>query len=473
MSDEPTVMNSEQMSLFVNSLLTQRLLFSQTLANQTHGGKRDLDTVFGYTVNPQAQDFRRRYTRGHIASRVAKAYPDAVWCTPPTLNENEEERDDRTTFEKAFDDLARETKLWHYCHRADILAQLGRYSVLFFGVADGKSDLTEEVGTGKISYLMPFGEEHACISKWEEDVTSPRFGKPKLYKLTVGTNQDGGLVKTIEVHYSRVVHIAERTLDNDTFGESALKAPFNLFDDLDKIVGGGCEMWWLNGRGGLSLNADKDVSIKDPEKLSKQAEEFVHNLNRILKTKGVDVKPINHTIARPKEFFEMLMSLIAGTTGIPQRILLGSERGELASSQDENNWTSRIDERRTTFVEPMVLDQIVELLIKIGQLQQPKDPWSWSWSCLDELNEKDRAEVAEKITRALVAYANSPEADHLITPKQFVETVLGMAYQEDELEKMMEEEAEEMRKAEEDLMKQAELQGQNPGSNNPNNTETE
>ena len=67
------------------------------------------------------------------------------------------------------------------------------------------------------------------------------------------------------------------------------------------------------------------------------------------------------------------MKLISAASGIPLRIMTGSERGELASTQDDGNWASRIEERQLHFAEPMILRPLIDRLIELRALPEPSD----------------------------------------------------------------------------------------------------
>ena len=227
------------------------------------------------------------------------------------------------------------------------------------------------------------------------------------------------------------LHVAEGMLENDVFGIPRLQPVLNRLDDLEKVVGGGSEIFWLNGRGGLNLNADKDMDIRDPEKLQEHAEDYAHQLTRILKTRGVDVRTLELSIADPDKHVSVLLDLIAGTTGIPKRILIGSERGELASSQDENNWTNRVKERRDNFCEPLMLRPFIDRLIALGALPQVED-YQIIWPNVVTLSALSRADIAQKVSQSIATYVNSV-GDTLIPAQQFVEEVLDMEYRVDEV----------------------------------------
>jgi hypothetical protein len=117
------------------------------------------------------------------------------------------------------------------------------------------------------------------------------------------------------------------------------------------------------------------------------------------------------------------MRLISGVTTIPQRILMGSERGELASIQDRNNWNDRVAERRKTLAEPAVRT-FVDALIEKSAVPKPKE-YVIKWGEVEELSEDEKGELAERYARA--NHANSRAGGRLvITNDEIRQRVWGM-----------------------------------------------
>lgn len=433
------------------------MLTRLALNGSTHQGKRDLYKIFGYKETLGPADYAFKFKRGDIAARIVTAYPDAVWGNPPEILDDPDNHD-MTPFETACVDLFTNMRLWSYLYRSDVLSCLGRYSIILLGYSGGTAANTKPSANSEIRYLAAYGEANVRVQTWVKDITDERFGKPLTYMLNVAdmgqgkyetqstpNTPNGG--REVEVHYSRVLHIAEGLLDNEVYGTPILERVYNRLEDLEKVVGGGAEIYWMNSRGGLNLNADKDAKIANPEQLTKEAEDYVNQLTRILKTQGMDVNAIQFASPSPMEPFEVIIALLSGSTGIPKRILLGSEEGKLASTQDEDNWLSRVKERRTKHNEPNQLRPLLDLFIEIGMLPKPKDgKYVVKWPDLITTSEKDQADIAVKIAQAISAYVNAPGADLILTPKQFVVEILKKPYLEDqiaELEKEHEKEEEE------------------------------
>ncbi len=421
------------MKFLTNFFDLARTTFGQGI---THGGLRDMWAIFGYPDDITIKDFRNKYQRGDIATRIVDAYPNACWSNQPFLVEDEDDQE-LTQWESEAVDFFKAINFWQHIRKLDRLVNLGSYAVLYLGFKDG-SDLSNKVNPGtELAYIKALAEDVALVDSLVDDVTDPRFGLPLTYKIQLKKDKD-----TI-VHYSRVIHVAERTIDDESKGQGILYSIWNKLIDLEKLSGGSAEVFWLNARAGLSIEVDADTDIgDDADYMKEQVDKFQHNLSRVMRTKGVKVNTLSQTVASPEHQFDLCISLIAGTTAIPKRILLGNEAGELASTQDENNWNNQIKDRQANFCEPHILNKFIDYMIELGNLKAlgAGKKYSWEWPSLVSLSEKDKAEIGNKKAASLVAYANSPEADQIITPKQFVEEILEMEYREDEVAKIIAEE---------------------------------
>ena len=424
---------------------------------KTHDGMRNLYEVFGYKTEFCYGDFLNKYFRQDIAHRIIRSYPEAIWPAKPHVQEDEEVENE-TMFEQQFRQLALRLKLYHYMQRLDILVGLGEYAVLFIGVRDGQMDLRKPIGrlnsSDDVLFLMPFSQKCAEIVTYDENIHSERFGQPDIYRLETGgyngmvakqhTNQSRQMRnKKFEVHHSRLIHVSEGLLDNDIFGVPRLLPIMNRLDDLEKVAGGSSELFWLNGRGGLSLEADKAAPERDTKKLKEKTAEFVNKLSRFLLLKGITAKPLEFKVDSPAEHVSVQLDLISSACGIPKRILLGSERGEMASTQDERNWNARVIERRENFCDPMMLRPLIDKLMEIGALPMAME-YDVKWSNTMPLSEKDRADVATQIAAAIASYINSDGGTLLLTPEQFVTQVLGYDYRAKDIEALEQKEKEEM-----------------------------
>lgn len=395
---------------------------------KTHGEERDLYETFGYPRSIEVGAMYERYRRGGIESRIIRAFPKATWRVAPEVTDDDSS-DKETEFEQAVDQLDRNFSVWHMLERADRLSGIGHYGILLMGFSDGRNPNQPLAdGNPKLIYLRPFSERSVRVAELERDPKSPRFGLPKVYNIeTQGVDQAN--VNPMAVHYSRVLHITEFPEEDDIYGTPRLESVYNRLLDIEKVAGGSAEAFWLNANAALALLAqsDADLDSNDIAAMKEQAEEFQHQLRRIFALQGVDVKQLKAQIADPSNHIDALLSLLAGTIGIPKRILVGSERGELASTQDDDNWAAEIDSRRKNYVAPRIVRPFIDKMIAVGMLPQPRGgDYDAHWPQTDTLSETQKADVAQKRATALQSYSSTPIAETIVPPGEFRERFLGL-----------------------------------------------
>lgn len=364
--------------------------------NLTFGGKRNLDEALGYAPKLDIKLYKQRYERGGIAERLAEAYPRATWAGGASIVEDPDP-DVLTAFEEAAVELFSRLGVWSRIMRADILSGLGEFGVLLIGAKGNlNEELPKNLGAEGILYLTPLGEDRVKIKDLDEDAASVRYGLPTAYTVKLDDKRNTSVV----VHWSRVIHIAEGLLDNDVYGKPRLRAVWNYLDDLEKVVGGGAEAAWNRMDPGFHADLDPQVALtpEHKERLKVQIEEFQHKLRRFITTRGMKINPLSGEVTAFGTNADSILDLIAGTTGIPQRVFVGSERGELASAQDRDNWADRIAERRREFAIPLVAS-FVDRLVEYGALPKPAE-FEVVWPNEDEMNEEQKANVAAKLAAA-------------------------------------------------------------------------
>ncbi|OGR25926.1 MAG: hypothetical protein A2139_14320 [Desulfobacca sp. RBG_16_60_12] len=405
------------------------------------GGDRDLYDALGYTRQLRYEDYYARYDRQDLAKAVIDRPVEDSWRMDPIVHDGDEE----SAFSKGYAQLAKEANLYHYLQRVDKIASLGRYGALIMGLDDlreGESPAKPATKAGKLLYLLPYTELSATISQWDRRPASPRFARPEIYSISTSLDSESGVSgivlpssasdavawsMTQLVHHSRVLHVVEDPLDSDVFGTPGLKAIFNRLQDLEKIVGGAGEMFWRGARKEMALIADKEANL-DGQALAAvkdEVEAFIHEAQTFLRLQGMDVKTIAPAVADPASHVDVAVSLICAARGIPKRILVGSERGELASSQDEEAWTRRCDVRRWKHNMTQILRPFCDRMIELGIVPPPANgEYEVNWPDLDAPSEADRAKTAQALSAALASYANARKAGLVLPFEAYLREIL-------------------------------------------------
>lgn len=438
------VPHQKALNLFANELMNRMTLAYSAAGNigVTHNGARDLYTILGYKKELCFDDYIWRYERQDIATRIVTAFPSACWSMKPIVSESDTPAND-TAFEKAFADMVIDNKVYHYLTRADKLSGIGKFGIIVLGFADSKklSQPVVKKQDMELIYMRPYHEGSVTIDEYETDATNKRYMLPKIYSVNTAvdeianssTQASSPALNTVKVHWTRVIHIVpELGTENDIFGIPRLKNVYNRLQDVETISGGGAEMFWRGAFQGLAFKNDEGATMGDPEKAALEAEieDYVNNMKRYIKLQNMDVNPIETQVADPKNHFDVQITLIAAAKEIPKRILIGSERGELASSQDEVNWNKKVDERRVDHSELIILRPFIDRMIEFGALPEPATPYEVVWPDLYAPSGEEKAKVAEALMRALKDYLTMPDGQMVIPNKMFLQKIMGFSEKE-------------------------------------------
>ena len=411
---DPTA--NEQLHALTSVLLARADLLAHM--GKSYGTQRDIFSSLGYELVPTFTSYWWRYKRTSIGKRVVQAYPKACWRKPPQVQEDQEAK--QTLFEEEWEKLIKDFRLWKIFKRADILAGIGTYGILYLGFS---GEIAQPLAKGeKLLFLRPFTSDAATVGIYDTDESSPRYGLPLTYKIQMdavtgqavgrGVTREGRSGITKEVHYSRVIHIAEDIEEGEIFGTPRMEACLNDLQSLDYVVGGSGEMFWRGAFPGHAFIAKDGMQLpNDPTRkqaFEQEIGDYVHGLKRYMKLSGMDIHDFTPQAVSPKDHYDVLISNISTATGIPKRILSGSERGELASTQDRDNWADQVAERQKNFCETDILMPFIGAMLFTGVLPEPEEELSVYWPPIQAPNQQEMAATAKAVAEALNTYAAGP-----------------------------------------------------------------
>jgi len=412
-----------EMLQIASSIASARMaMFGQLNGGMTlYDGKRDIYKEAGYDKEVTPEMLLDRYRRGDIAKRVVDAPADETWRIAPVVMDGPNEADGSldTEFAKDWRKLAEGGSmtdegdtvigLLHYLRRIDQLSGIGRFGVLLLGFKDGQK-LSKPVkspgsrtakGPDGLLYCAVYGEPHVKIASFNQDVKSPRYGMPETYEIT--TWMDDASKLTEIVHWTRCIHVADNLASDDIYGLPRMLPVWNRLIDLEKTMAASGEAaWQLVNRGLVFSTRDGYKLPDDKTEVENEITDFVHGLKRTLQLEGMDTTPLLGQVVDPQGLVRIIVALISASTGIPQRILLGSERGELASSLDEKNWMRVIQTRQQSQIAPMLLRPLINRLIWAGVLPPPQGgEYFIKWPDLLDTDRIMNAEAGKKAGEAL------------------------------------------------------------------------
>lgn len=288
----------------------------------------------------------------------------------------------------------------------------------------------------KLLYLRCFDEDLIEILDRERDPTSPRYGQPLHYNLTFNDwnnreKQNTGLgddMTTRRVHWTRIIHVpCENVGSSELLGAPRMRAVWNRLYDLIKLYSGSAEMYWRGAFPGISLETHPqlggDVNV-DTAALRSSMEKYMNGLQRYFSLMGMTAKTLSPQVVDPTPQIKTQLEAICVYLECPMRIFMGSERGELASSQDDSTWTDRVGRRQNRHVTPRIVVPFIDRLIAVGVLPPPKEFYV-VWDDLKVVSEAEKAAVGLQLTQALTAFI-SGNGETAMTMKDFFVRFLGM-----------------------------------------------
>lgn len=437
--------------------------------------KRDINKECHYpnTGEISPEKYRELYERDAIAARVVEVFVKESWQFQPEVYEDEDPKK-LTPFEEDWRNVTRSLRgeswykddegnpIWDHIIRADILSGIGHYGVIFLGLDDvqdeselrlpvkGLEHLDQPVANlrrktdvsktrRKLLFLREFDQSTAPILEYETDKRSPRYGMPKVYQLKLSDPNDATITGvagvptgTVDVHWTRVIHLADDLRSSEIFAQPRLRPVLNRVLDLIKLYGGSAEMYWQGAFPGMSIetqpNLGTDVKMDVPA-VRKEVQKYLNSLERVMMFQGVTARTLSPTVVDPTSQIDVQITAICIQLGIPKRIFMGSERGELASSQDATSWNGRIHFRQVNYLTPRVIVPLVDRLIAVGVLRPPSEGYHVAWPTLNPLSPQERAAIAGARMDAMAKYV-AGQLDVLVSPMDFLTREMGLTEEE-------------------------------------------
>jgi len=398
-----------------------RASLAQELGDSGHKQREWYDT-FGWpkkgnNADWDADNYYALYLRNAYAYAVVAQKPKTTWKHHPEIrdrvDQEEDAQRDPTEFERKITKLDREHDLWHYAHRVDRMAGIGRHGLLVVDYADTSQpeDFENEfTGVANASGLDMINGYRVYPEPMIDDIEwggpgSDRWGEPLKYTIDLG--DDAGAASqgdddgTLVVHHSRVVNVPARVLDDDETRARPRQEPvLNNILDIEKSLGSTAELSYRAADYGLNVNLDPDkVDTSDDalDTMEEDLQNWYHGLQPFFKTTGAEVNRLGGEVKDPTGLVDNNVRAIATQTGIPQRVLEGASLGELASAEkDERQYHGLISERQTQYAGPYIARAIINHHLDDGVLPEYEGEWyDVEWLDLTELSEQQTADVRE------------------------------------------------------------------------------
>ena len=508
---------------FVDPILLHRvgeMVVNQTRTLQQQWGqvsdpRRDIEAECGYpaiteSINPEL--YVQQWERNPIAARVVECLPKESWLTGYEVYETEDDR--QTPFEIAVDSLPRQltgtggpswlagtgvegNPVAQALEQVDILSGIGSYGGLLFGFDDVGKDRTladpvegfiednsrpsgdrpseaessgftgnryrltcnAAEGSRRLLFLRAFAEPTIQITQYETNPTSPRYGFPVRYLVTLNDPRDrwagiGAPSSTVSVHWTRILHVSDchhQATSSPLFSPPRMRACLNDVLACHKILAADGEGFWRNSILKLFFETHPqlggDVEI-DRAGLRDEIENLMNGLQQWMATSGMSVKAIPPAVADPTPHLAAHVKAICIKLSIPVPVFEGYEIGEQASENNKVDWNRRLHSRRVGYLTPKVVGPFYSRLIAAGVLPKPKEFYV-GWADVAEQDKTEQATVFASRMGAFSAAIAGGVAPNLMSEQDLLVREAG--YTDEEAEAILENAA---RQQEEDMEEQ-------------------
>lgn len=388
------------------------------------------------------------YREGPVAGLLDKLVTETWQSGAPTVSDDDptagEDDSEDTDFEsdvkKLFShnsDLDLRAPILDRLVAADILATLGEYAVIVFGVKDDASvkepleeGAVESDGFEGLAYVEVYAEKDVDFDP-VNNLDDERHGRPDVYEIENGQ----------EVHHSRVVHVAENTLVDPYRGIPYFKPIVNLIVNIQKILGASGEGYFRGGHPFTVIQPPDSVKNfgtqgspqveRVPGTFGDQGSELadriggsIERYERLVTANG-KIETLAPNVSSPADHIDAQWAGVAAAKDLPQAVIKGNETGERATTEDSASLRRRVGSRRNRYAETRIYRPTLDLLAHAGVVTAPDgDGYEVEWAPLSELTEQEEADLRSTNADAL-ATATGGQPDRAASIAEIRKEIMG------------------------------------------------
>lgn len=407
--------NAKDREFIVNALSNR---IGSIFANYFGGdAKHDrLYSDFGWPESIQYANYYQMYQRNGLAYAAIIRPIETCWQEYPELLEKEDTHD-KTTLEKQIAEKFDEINFWSVLAKADEYSRIGEYAGVIFRFADNKR-LDEPVdsknlGLDGLVEVIPAMQGQLKAELYTDTSDTLNYGKVRSWYYNEAGITDGAEnLKTANatIHPDRI-HVW--SMNSSIYGKPVLEACFNDLLTLQKISGAGGEGFWKNAKANPIIQFGKDASMQkiaqglgavngagqpDPSLIADKLDEVIGDwqtgLDNTFALQDGEAKFNSIRMDDPEPHRMGALQSLAASISCPLKILIGSQSGERASTEDAKEWAKTCNARNTKMVKPNIR-RIIRRLVNFGVL--PAREWYLLWADLTESTSTEKLDAAFKM----------------------------------------------------------------------------
>lgn len=304
-------------------------------------------------------------------------------------------------------------------------ARLFGGAAIYIGTGDSNPEKPldpERVGKAGLKYLTVLSRRDMTAGPIEQDVTSEYHGKPSYYEVT-GTSG----MQMVRIHPSRmVIFVGARQPDSlmmagllEGWGDSVLTATLDAIKNADSTAGNIASLVF-EAKIDIIRIPDFMASLGNEVYRSKIIERYtLANMSKgingtLLLDKEEEYESKSATLAGLTDILMAFMQIVSGAADIPVTRLLGQSPAGMnaTGASDMKNYHDRIQSIQQLEMTP-AMHKMDECLIRSALGSRPAEI-HYSWAPLEQMSEKERADIFKLNADAARAIVGSGTGQEII-----------------------------------------------------------
>lgn len=294
--------------------------------------------------------------------------------------------------------------LWPKLLDAQIKARLWGGSAIFIGTGD--QNLSEpldpaRVGAGGLRYLTVLSRREVVAGELDTDPVSETFNRPKYYDVT-------GTTMMARIHPSRLaVFVGNPHVDpllagvhTTGWGDSVLERVYSAVKNADATAANIASLVFEANVDVFGI-PDMMANLSDPAYSQKLIDRFAlaataKGINKaLIRDVAEEYDRKQMTFATLPDVLQKFLEIAAGAADIPLTRFLGTAPAGLGSNGDHSMkmYHKRIATQQKLVIQPAIY-RLDECLIRSALGSRPAEI-HYRWSPLDQMTEKEQAEVGK------------------------------------------------------------------------------
>jgi phage-related protein (TIGR01555 family) len=299
-------------------------------------------------------------------------------------------------------------------------------ALTILGVDDGSLKMDVPLNKNNIRKLLFLKTYERQRVNWTtidlyNDPRKPKYGEVEFYNIFPINGLPSFRVHESRCAVLRGVDIPEHArLLNNGWGAPYLQHCFEQLRAVGNIFGGLESIIEDFVMGTLSIKNLADLIYAGKESLVKDRLNMMDLSRHILNTVLLDADAEKYekhasTVSGLSDIVDKFFLALSVVTGIPQRVLMGQQTGGLNNKGEgeTTDWYNTIRVKQETVLKP-VLEKVSEviMLAKEGEFHgKPPADWGISFNDLEEMNEKQEAEIKKMNSETDKNYVDSGVLD--------------------------------------------------------------